>query len=306
MTNLLNELFTEIVQSKTNSIVNSIRRSDKRSDRQKQLSTLLTWAALTMVTPYVIQGIAVLGNVDADLSLYRMPTWFWILDAVLWGIRALIEARVIFYAFSTQTQTKVQEWVMIVGETILIGMVMFTVGMVFRSLSIAAGSNELIEQLKTSGWHDAWAFGIAAYPALMIAVTGIAYKFQPHDLDMEVVNKGEVERLQKKIEDQSLLIADMSNGLEQSQIELGKIETRYKELVHSSKLFGKLSVTGKLQMFQLLAGMEGKSIIGTKPGTRAQDWATDLGVSVQTVYQALQEPEKVLLRLNNGNGNGEE
>ena len=265
-----------------------------RLNRKNQLPILVLLAASTAIAQYVLQGTMATGD---DPSLFGSE--FYIAEQVLWGLRALIEAWIICYLFMTEARTKTQQAVLVAFEFGLIALLTLTLAPVVYTMS----QTSPIQSILSNGQLWAWSFGISSFTSLMIGAVGYAYKVQPNDTDMEVVNKGEMEKLQRKIEDQSTLIADMSTNLEQSNSELDKIQTRHKEVVHLSKLFGKLSVTNRLRLLELLARMEGRTIIGTKPGQRAQDWADDNGVSVQTVYEALKEPEKVL-RLN-GNGNGE-
>lgn len=102
---------------------------------------------------------------------------FWRIDYGLWGVRALIEAWVIIYCFSTQTK----RWWETVGlgivEVALIALIFATLGPALRALTLRQPITEILNDQELI-W---WTYGIAGYTSLMMAGVGFAYKIQPYD-----------------------------------------------------------------------------------------------------------------------------
>ena len=92
--------------------------------------------------------------------------------------RALVEAWVIVYVFTTRTRSKVQTAVLIVLEAALLTLITLTLGPAFRA--IGAGER-MYESLTYEGFW-LWNFGVAAYTSVMMAAAGIAYRMQPEDV----------------------------------------------------------------------------------------------------------------------------
>lgn len=153
--------------------------------RQRQLTVLIALSSISAVALYVVQGALATG---ADVSAF--PSWFWVLDYCLWGARALIEAAVIVYLFSTHAETKAQSRTLAVFEFALIALITLTVGPALR----AVGLRQTMAQSVSAAAFTAWSFGIAAYTSLMVGAAGYAYRVQPDDADARGVAQLESER----------------------------------------------------------------------------------------------------------------
>lgn len=138
--------------------------------RQKQLTTLISLSALSAVALYVVQGALATG---ADVTAF--PAWFWVLDYALWAARALIEAAVIVFLFSTTPGNKSQSRILAAFEIALIALITLTVGPALR----AVGQKSTMVDSLTPTAFTAWSFGIAAYTSLMVGAAGYAYRVQP-------------------------------------------------------------------------------------------------------------------------------
>lgn len=145
--------------------------------RRTQLYVLILLAAGTAAMQYVLQGAMASAH---TVSVF--PGWFWIADFVLWGLRALIEATVIMYLFSTKSQSKSQEALLVFFEVTLIATIAMTIGPVFRALGYGKSMVEVLGE----PWYTIWCYLAAAYTPLMIGATGFAYRVQPGDDDPQV------------------------------------------------------------------------------------------------------------------------
>lgn len=140
--------------------------------RKNQLGWLIILSALTATMQYMVQGSMASGGSPAEFE----PI-FWQIDYALWGFRALIEAWVIIYCFSTQAKHWVQTMVLTIVEIALIALIFATLGPALRALTLRQPITEILsgDQLV---W---WTYGIAGYTSLMMAGVGFAYKLQPYD-----------------------------------------------------------------------------------------------------------------------------
>jgi len=138
---------------------------------------LIILTSLTTCLQYTLQGALA---TDADISLF--PDTFWIADYAAWAGRALVEAWVIVYVFTTRTEGKLQTAVLIALEAALLALITLTLGPAFRA--IGAGER-MYESLTYEGFW-LWNFGVAAYTSVMMAAAGIAYRMQSEDVKVEV------------------------------------------------------------------------------------------------------------------------
>ena len=148
-----------------------------RLTRRNQLWVLIFLSAATASLQYTLQG-ALATNAEVEM----FPKAFWVADYAAWGLRALVEAWVVVYVFTTHTQGKLQGLVLGLIEVALLTLIALTLGPAFRA--IGAG-----EQMYTSLTHEGfwlWNYGIAAYTSIMMAAAGIAYRMQPEDKVAEV------------------------------------------------------------------------------------------------------------------------
>ena len=138
--------------------------------RKNQLWALIILSALSAASQYVIQGALA---ADADLDAF--PQWFWVMDFIFWGIRALIEGAVIVYLFSTQGNDKIQRIILGFFEVALIALITLTVGPSLRAL----GMHQPLRESVPPAAYWLWTFGLAAYTSLMIGAAAYAYRVQP-------------------------------------------------------------------------------------------------------------------------------
>ena len=169
-------------------------------NRRNQLALLIALSALSAVALYIIQGALATG---ANLS--EFPSWFWIFDYCSWGARALIEAAVIVYLFSTEPKTITQGIILAAFEFALIGLITLTVGPALRAI----GMGTTLRESLSPSLYSAWTFGIAAYTSLMVGAAGYAYRVAPDEHDsVDVMElRSEIEQLEGAIEAWSLLTA---------------------------------------------------------------------------------------------------
>jgi len=150
-------------------------------NRKRQLWALIGLTALTTIFQYAVQGAMASGHNPA-----QWDSWFWVSDFALWAVRALIEAWVLVYLFTTCARGRAF-WVLTVLEVSLIALITLTLGPALYAL----GQGATIAQTLTGWSHVAWSFGIAAYAPLMIAGAGFAFKLQPHEAGAVVLNAEE-------------------------------------------------------------------------------------------------------------------
>ena len=144
-----------------------------RLTRRNQLWVLIILTAITASLQYTLQGA-----LATDATVEAFPDAFWIADYAAWAGRALVEAWVIVYVFTTRTQGKLQTAVLIALEAALLALITLTLGPAFRA--IGAGER-MYESLTYEGFW-LWNFGVAAYTSVMMAAAGIAYRMQPEDV----------------------------------------------------------------------------------------------------------------------------
>jgi len=137
--------------------------------RKTQLWYLIGLSAATAVFQYVVQGAMASGGVPSEFS-----TWFWYADYGLWGARALIEAWVIVYLFTTQARSKTESIVIVCFEVGLIVLITLTLGPAWYALTVGLAIQETMSDINLR----LWTFGIAAYTSLMMGSAGFAYKIQ--------------------------------------------------------------------------------------------------------------------------------
>lgn len=140
--------------------------------RRQRLTQLIALSALSAIALYVVQGALATG---ADVS--EFPAWFWVLDYCLWGARALIEAAVIVYLFTTKPTNRTQSVTLGVLEVALVGLITFTVGPALRAVGLG---RSMVESVSSAAF-TAWSFGIAAYTSLMVGAAGYAFRVQPDE-----------------------------------------------------------------------------------------------------------------------------
>jgi len=237
----------------------------KNKKRQTQLSWLVGLSALSAVALYIIQGALATG---ADLKTF--PALFWTVDWGLWGFRALIEAAVIVYLFSTEPQTKRQEFVLGVFEVALIALIALTVGPALRA---AALGKQMVDTV--APWvFTAWSFGIASYTPLMVGAAGYAYRVQKDDADG--VDVAELERERDK------LIAQVKRALSM----VAETDERHaQELAtvrKASALLESFGAKDRAKLYILLQNGDGKDLT-------VADIVQSVGVSATSVYNAQKE-----------------
>jgi len=148
-----------------------------RLTRRNQLWVLIFLSAATASLQYTLQGaLATDANVEA------FPDVFWVADYAAWALRALVEAWVVVYVFTTHTHGKLQGLVLGLIEIALLALIALTLGPAFRAI----GAGERMYDSLTHEGFWLWNYGIAAYTSVMMAAAGIAYRMQPEDKIVEV------------------------------------------------------------------------------------------------------------------------
>lgn len=133
----------------------------------RRLTALVFLAACSMVLQYAAQGALAAGFNPREFG-----AWFWYADAVLWGLRALIDAAVIVSLFQTQARNSRDARLLAVFEVAMIGLITLTVG----PAMVAIARGVAIDAVLSQGLRWAWSFGVAAYAPLMMGAAGAAYK----------------------------------------------------------------------------------------------------------------------------------
>jgi len=136
---------------------------------------LIILTSLTTCLQYTLQGALA---TDADISLF--PDTFWIADYAAWGGRALVEAWVVAYVFTTVYHGWAHRILITFVEAAMLLLIAATLGPTFYAI----GSGQKIYVALTQKDFWLWNYGIAAYPSIMMAATGIAYRTMPEDIKM--------------------------------------------------------------------------------------------------------------------------
>jgi len=128
---------------------------------------LVLATAASAALQYVSQGLLATGHTAAMFS-----DWFWTWEGVLWGLRAIVEAALIAFLFSTKAQDKAQGRVLAMFEAALIVLIAVTLGPAMASMGYGAAMKDILPTW--AFW--CWNFAIASYAPLMMGAAGFAYK----------------------------------------------------------------------------------------------------------------------------------
>lgn len=142
-------------------------------NRSRQLWALIILTSVTMVTPYALQGF-LQHNAPADVA-----AGVWIIEAVSWGLRAIVEAWAIVYLAQTVTTNWGQTVVVWSLKLTLIALIAATLGPVIATIGY---DKHITETTGDLFWF--WAFGVAAYAPLMMAAAAVGYKIMPHGVEV--------------------------------------------------------------------------------------------------------------------------
>lgn len=140
--------------------------------RRRQLWVLIFLSAATVMLQYVIQGASATGGNPSGFS-----QWFWIADWGLWALRALVEAWIVVYVFTTTAKTTGQKIVLGLLEIGLLALITFTLGPALQALGMGKTVYEIIGE-----GYGVWSYAIGAYTSLMMAAAGFAYQIQPQEI----------------------------------------------------------------------------------------------------------------------------
>jgi len=144
--------------------------------RRNQLWVLIILTAITTCLQYTLQGALA---TDAEISLF--PGAFWVADYAAWGGRALVEAWVVAYVFTTVYHGWAHRILITFVEAVMLLLIAATLGPTFYAI----GSGQKIYEALAQKDFWLWNYGIAAYPSIMMAATGIAYRTMPKDTRVE-------------------------------------------------------------------------------------------------------------------------
>ena len=139
---------------------------------QKTLGLLIILVAVTMAAQYALQGWLTAGK-----SPETIHNLFWIADALIWSARALVEAFVLFYLFSTPTNSRLLTFF----EIALVVLIVVTLGPVLA----AVGQGQPMSEALPVVAYWLWSFAIASYAPLMIAAAGFAYRMRVQGVQAE-------------------------------------------------------------------------------------------------------------------------
>ena len=138
-------------------------------NRAKHLQYIVVLTALTMAPQYALQGWLATGGEPSTL-----PDLVWWIDAGAWAIRALVEAWVLMYLFSTQPKTDNQAHWLTGFEVALIALITVTLGPALYAIG-----NRLPIAAALPVWaYWLWAFGVASYAPLMLGAAGFAWRVE--------------------------------------------------------------------------------------------------------------------------------
>lgn len=144
----------------------------------RRLGALVYLAAVSMVLQYAAQGALAAGFNPREFG-----GWFWYADAVLWGLRALIDAAVIVSLFQTQARNARDARLLAAFEVAMITLIAATMGPAL----VAIARNQSIDATLSATLRWVWSFLISAYAPLMIGAAGMAYKIQVAGVPLPVL-----------------------------------------------------------------------------------------------------------------------
>ena len=144
--------------------------------RRNQLWVLIFLTSFTTCLQYTLQGALA---TDAEIALF--PDAFWVADYGAWGGRALVEAWVVAYVFTTVYHNWAHRVLITFVEVVMLLLIAATLGPTFYAI----GSGQKIYEALVQRDFWLWNYGIAAYPSIMMAATGIAYRIMPKDIQAE-------------------------------------------------------------------------------------------------------------------------
>jgi len=134
--------------------------------RRNQMQWLLALTALSLVPVYGLLGWQT-GPHGPD----SVPGIIWIIEAVAWSLRALVEAWALIYLFSTHTTNQKSQRILSIIEVALILLIIVTVTLLVVSNKRGVPTNDLPVSLF---WI--WAICVASFGPLMLGGVGIAYR----------------------------------------------------------------------------------------------------------------------------------
>lgn len=154
--------------------------------RKDQMAWLAVLTAITLVGQYVM-----LGNTGIGQTGDQLWPWFWTVEKILWGLRALVEVGVVVYIGMTNAQSPSQEKVLWWFKAGLIILIVITVGPVWGAYSLG----ETIIGILGRGGVIAWGLLLAGISATMLAGVSYAYRVQPFDAGLIVLSPDDHQKL---------------------------------------------------------------------------------------------------------------
>ena len=225
----------------------------KSITRSNLLWLLVIATAVSACLQYVMQGLLATG---------RTPDFFgegfFVAESVLWGFRAIVEAIVVAYLFSTKATTERQERMLNFMEISLITLIALTLGPALTSMGYGKAVKDIMPH-PILFWL--WNFGIASYAPAMMGSAAYAYKCDsgtaqviaetPKSTSL-TMDKGDLmARFIAILEDQ-----DETNPLKQKEIaaQLGIAEPAMSKLVKQGVAAGVISKNGHLGLVSIAKG----------------------------------------------------
>lgn len=193
--------------------------------RKRQLWILIFLAAFTTALQYALQGALA---TRADISAF--PWYFWTSDYILWAARALVEAWIIVFLFSTTAKTRWYSVVLTTMEVMLIILITLTLGPALRSVGMGKSVVDSLSEVNLFGYNAgaalfwAWNMGIAAYAPAMLASVGFAYRMQPTDGDTHTVDAAQLTRYEAELRRKDEDAIRAKGELAQAQLAIASLQ----------------------------------------------------------------------------------
>lgn len=145
----------------------------ENTSRKAQLWAIILLTAITMMPQYALQGWLALGGAPIQEDMFWQSLSK--IDPFAWSVRALVEAWVLVYLFSSDAKTDQDKQWLTRFEIALIALITFTLGPAL----VAIGQEKAMrDALSFAPLYWAWAFAIASYAPLMLGAVGFAFRLE--------------------------------------------------------------------------------------------------------------------------------
>lgn len=191
----------------------------ERNYRRIGAYSLMILSAFSMMIQYGLQGVLASGHATADL-----PSLFWQVDWVLWGLRALIEAVVILYLFETNAEQRRDRHLLYTFEVSLITLITATIAPAIRAQGLGLTMPESV----SANVFTLWCVGLAMYTPLMMGGLATALRVQPGG--KQTVNAEEHETIRAQLKKAARQVMDLRASAETDNADFENLQARVDEL----------------------------------------------------------------------------